>query len=239
LGNPLIFIWIIVRMGYGERTSFFTSVTVAQISEFSFIVVGLGVGAGLVEAHILSLTALVGLVTIALSSYMILYNQPFYQFCRRLGLLRIFRAKGGREEPPAPPPRQGHVIVVGMNTLGRELARRLSAAGETVVAIDTDPGKLRDLPCATLVGNVEFLSVLEEAGLEHAKLLVTALQIEATNDLLAYRCRTHGVRCAAHVIDLEETENLLEMDASYLMIPKVDGVKLQTRELQRLGFLSS
>ncbi len=237
LGNPLIFMWIIARMGYGERTSFFTSVTVAQISEFSFIFVALGVGTGLVGPEILSLTALVGLVTIALSAYMILYNQPLYEFCRRWRLLRPFRAQGGREEDAAPPPRAGHVIIVGMNTLGRELARRLAARGETLLAIDTDPGKLRELPCATLLGNVEYLSVLEEAGLAHARLLVSALQIEATNDLLAYRCRTHGVPYAAHVIDLEETDNLLEMDTAYLMIPKVDGVKLQNRELVRLGHL--
>lgn len=237
LGNPLIFMWIIARMGYGERTSFFTSVTVAQISEFSFIFVALGVSTGLVGPEILSLTALVGLVTIALSAYMILYNQPLYEFCRRWRLLRPFRAQGGREEAAAPPPRAGHVIIVGMNTLGRELARRLAARGETVLAIDTDPGKLRELPCATLLGNVEYLSVLEEAGLTHARLLVSALQIEATNDLLAYRCRAHGVPYAAHVVDLEETDNLLEMDTAYLMIPKVDGVKLQNRELVRLGHL--
>ena len=79
--------------------------------------------------------------------------------------------------------------------------------------------------------------MLEEAGLPHARLLISALQIEATNDLLAYRCRAHRVPCAVHVIDLEETDNLLEMDVAYLMIPKVDGVKLQTRELKRLGFL--
>jgi Kef-type K+ transport system membrane component KefB len=237
LGNPLIFMLIIARMGYGERTSFFTSVTVAQISEFSFIVVALGVSTGLVGAEILSITALVGLVTIALSAYMILYNQQLYEVCRRLKLLRPFRAECGLEEAPAPPRRRHHVIIVGMNTLGRELTRRLTAAGEIVLAIDTDSGKLRELPCATLLGNVEYLSVLEEAGLPHARLLISALQIEATNDLLAYRCRAHRVPCAVHVIDLEETDNLLEMDVAYLMIPKVDGVKLQTRELKRLGFL--
>jgi predicted Kef-type K+ transport protein len=46
IGNPLIFIWIIARMGYGERTAFLTSVTVAQISEFSFIFAGVGLARG-------------------------------------------------------------------------------------------------------------------------------------------------------------------------------------------------
>jgi predicted Kef-type K+ transport protein len=46
IGNPLIFIIIITRMGYSRRTSFLTSVTVAQISEFSFIFAGMGVSRG-------------------------------------------------------------------------------------------------------------------------------------------------------------------------------------------------
>jgi hypothetical protein len=32
-------------------------------------------------------------------------------------------------------------------------------------------------------------------------------------------------------------DKLLEMDVSDLMIPKVDGIKLQNRELKRMGIL--
>ena len=238
IGNPLIFMWIIARMGYGERTSFLTSVTVAQISEFSFIFAAMGVSSGLIAPSILSITALVGVVTIALSAYMILYNRPLYRAARRLGLLRIFGAAQMDDEPHMEPPRRGHIIVVGMNTLGRILLQRLSERGGRVLAIDTDPAKLAGLSCEAMLGNVDYLQVMEEAGLLHARLLVTALRIEETNDLLAYYCRSFGVPCAIHVMDLSQTDNLLEMDADYLMIPKVDGVKLMNRELERMGFLA-
>jgi Trk K+ transport system NAD-binding subunit len=125
-----------------------------------------------------------------------------------------------------------------MNTLGRMLVERLGGAGERVLAIDTDPAKLAGLPCETLLGNVDYLAVLEEAGLARAKLLIAALRIEEANDLLAYRCRSFGVPCAVHVVDLSQTANLLQVDADYLMIPKVDGVKLMNRELARMGFLA-
>ncbi|HKK18971.1 MAG TPA: cation:proton antiporter, partial [Opitutales bacterium] len=48
VGNPVIFMIIIARMGYSEITAFRTSVTVAQISEFSFIFATMGLAAGLV-----------------------------------------------------------------------------------------------------------------------------------------------------------------------------------------------
>jgi len=202
IGNPLIFMAIIARFGYGERTSFFTSVTVAQISEFSFIFAAVGLNAGLIDESILSLIAVVGLVTIVASVYMILYNRPLYEFCRKAGLLKIFRASQTDEQPPAPDDAlHGHVIVVGMNALGRMLARSLHQRGERVLAIDTDVGKLADLPCQTLVGNVDYLEVLHEAGLPRAKLAVIALKIEEVNNLFVYRCRTVGVPAAVHVFD--------------------------------------
>lgn len=241
LGNPLIFIGIIGGMGYGRKTSFLTSVTVAQISEFSFIFAGMGLSMGLIGADILSITAMVGVVTIAVSSYMIIYNHGLYAWVLRLGLLN-FRFLDGKPEQDGAIRHAGeglreHVIVIGMNTLGRDLVRRLCEKGEDVLAVDTDPGKMEGLPGKTLLGSVGYLSVLEEAGYMRAKLVVSALQIEETNDLLAYRCKSVGVPCAIHVVDLSVVDNLLELETDYLMVSKVDGVKAQLRKLKEMGVL--
>ena len=45
------------------------------------------------------------------------------------------------------------------------------------------------------------------------------------------------IPCSIHAIDLSMVDSLLEMDPTYLMLPKVDGIKLQTRKLKELGFL--
>jgi Kef-type K+ transport system membrane component KefB len=238
IGNPFIFLVIITRMGYSERTAFKTSVTVAQISEFSFIFAAMGVSAGLISSPILGITALVGILTIAISSYMILYSDPLYAWTRKAGLLRLFRAGDQDPKQDAPPQeRRHHVLVIGMNALGRAIAQRLHDAGESVLGIDVDPEKLRGLDCDTMIGNVEFQSVQEEAGLAHAKLVVSALQIEDTNHLLAHQCRSHGVPCAVHAFDLSVIDDLVELDVNYLMYPRVEGLKHQTETLKREGFL--
>ncbi len=248
VGNPLIFIWIIARMGYRARTSFFAGVTVAQISEFSFIVVALGVGYGMVGDKVMSQTALIGLVTITVSAYMIRFSEPLYRFCDRHGLLRPLLPKRLREttgdEPTAPGDPDdhgvgcsGHVIVVGMNSLGRGLARRLHDRGREVVAVDTDPKKLEGLSCRTVLGNAAHRAVLEHLGFRRAGLLVSALRIDATNDLLAYRCRVAGIPCAIHVHDQREMDQLVEIGTDYLMISKVDGVKRLNEMLRDLGHL--
>lgn len=241
LGNPVIFLWLIARMGYGLRTAFFTSVTVAQISEFSFIVVALGVSSGLVGTSVMSLTALVGLVTITVSAYMIRFSGPLLAWVRRWRLHQPFvpRRLWHAQETEAEPPRglEGHFIVVGMNSLGRRLARELAGGGHEVVAVDTDPDKLVGLPCRTVLGNVGYPAVLDHLGLRHARLLVSALRIDATNDLLAHRCREAGISCAMHVHDVREMDHLLESGADYLMISKVDGVKRLNRQLREMGCL--
>lgn len=242
LGNPLIFMFIITRMGYGERTAFFTSVTVAQISEFSFIFAGMGVAAGLISERIMVITAMVGVVTIAVSAYLILYNGQCLNWCRRMKLLRIFRAKADADATETTVSEiglSGHVIVVGMNALGHELCRELDARGEQVLGIDTDERKLAGLPCPTLLGSAEYLDVLLEAGLPQAKLLVSALRIEEANELLAFRARQFGVPCAIHAVDTSVLENLLELDVAYLMLSKVDGIKLQNRKLKEKGMIPS
>lgn len=227
IGNPFIFMWIIARMGYTERTSFLTSVTVAQISEFSFVFAALGLSTGMIDEAVLSLIAVVGLVTIAVSSYMILYNHQLYELASARGLLRLFRASEEDEGdvPEEEEPLEDHVIVVGMNTLGRRIVDDLVARGETVVAIDADAAKLEGLACQTRTGRAEHLPVLEEAGLEKARLLVSALRIEEANRLLAYHAHQAGVPTALHAFHTGVVDELRRTEAKHLMQPRRDGVR--------------
>lgn len=225
LGSPVIIMWTVARLGYGERTSFLSSVTLAQVSEFSFIFAAAGASLGFIDDAILSLIAVVGLVTIALSAYMILYNHQLYEWMRRTGVLRLFRA---RPEPPLVQDAEmpsGHIIVVGVNSLGRRIIDQLMERGERVLAIDVSPANLRELPCRTTLGNAEYVSVLEEAGIRRAKLLVSTLQIEETNHLLAYWGRTFGVPTSIHAFDQAVVDELREAGADHLIMSKSAGTR--------------
>ena len=238
IGNPFIFIFIISRFGYGEKTTFKTSVTVAQISEFSFIFAAMGMAAGLIGNEIMSIVSVIGLITIAVSAYMILYSDQLYEWCRRARLLSIFKAPEQDDEKKSAH-RSGHIIVIGMNGLGRKLVGDLHQRGESVLAIDTDPGKLQGLPGDQLIGSVEYSSVREAADLSRARLVVSALQIEDTNLMLGFYCREAGVPCAINAFDTSLMPDLIAMDAAYLMMPTVDGIYLEEKKLTDLGILKS
>lgn len=240
IGNPFIFMWIIARCGYGERTSFLTSVTVAQISEFSFIFAAVGLRVGLIDESILSLISIIGIITIAVSAYMILHNHRLYEKVRAWGLLRPFRAPAIEEPDEAGGvDLHGHIIVVGMNALGRKLVTELHARGETVLAVDTDARKLRDLPGRKLVGSIDYTAVVEEAGLTRARLVISALQIEDTNNLLAYRCKQHGVPVAIHAFDRSVIADLERLGVDFLIDPKARGTDRLAEELRTAGVVTA
>ena len=69
VGNPLIVLAIMGYMGFRKRTGFLAGLTVAQISEFSLIFIAMGVSIGHLDTEALGLVTLVGLVTIATSTY--------------------------------------------------------------------------------------------------------------------------------------------------------------------------
>jgi Trk K+ transport system NAD-binding subunit len=117
-----------------------------------------------------------------------------------------------------------HIIIIGMNSMGRRIAVQLHDQGETVLAIDTDINKVKDLECKSMLGNVEYLQVLEEAGFDRAKLVVSTLHIEDTNNLVAYHSQQAGVPCVVHGFDATVHDALKELGVTYLIDSKKAGM---------------
>ncbi|MGH7551496.1 MAG: cation:proton antiporter [Longimicrobiales bacterium] len=235
IGKPLVVMAVLVRQGLSERTSFMAAIAVGQISEFSFIVASLGVEARILDPSVLSLVGVLGIVTLGASSYMITHSDAVYARARRWGLLKIFGAAADEaEHVPFP---GGHIVVVGMNSLGRRIVQALVERGEQVVAIDTDPAKLEGLPASTLVGDAEDDAVLAEANLARARLLVSALQIQEANVLLAYRCRQLGVPASIHAFDPAAIGDLEHIGVDHLIVSRRDGIRLVAAEFRRAGVL--
>ncbi|TXD39367.1 portal protein [Lujinxingia vulgaris] len=232
IGKFLIFMVTVSRSGYGEGTTFRTAVSLAQISEFGFIFASMALSAKLIGEEVLSIVAVVGLLTIALSSMFIQYSDPLYAWLHKRGWLRIFGAYTNPEEEVRKEGARDHVIIVGMNPLGRELVRYLEGCGEQVVAIDTDVAKLQDLPAETILGNVEHGPVLEEAGLAHARAIISALHIDDTNRVVALKARRAGVPVAIHAFDGALISELEALGVDYLITPRADAVEQEWERLK-------
>ena len=147
IGNPLIVMAIMGGMGYRKRTGFLAGLTVAQISEFSIVFIAMGIGLGHIGVEALGVTTLVGIVTITLSTYMILYSQPLYRLLAPV--LGVFERRTPFREIAAEAQISAdlhpQVLVLGLGRYGLRLAKRLSAAELRVLGVDCDPDLVRTL----------------------------------------------------------------------------------------------
>ncbi|PKO33142.1 MAG: sodium:proton exchanger [Betaproteobacteria bacterium HGW-Betaproteobacteria-7] len=180
IGNPLIVMAIMGYMGYRKRTGFLAGLTVAQISEFSIVFIAMGISLGHVGVEALGLTTLVGLATIAMSTYMILYSQPLYQrlapylgwFERRLPF-REQAVENDRRSNDVP-----DVVIFGLGRYGGRLAQQLQAVNIRVLGVDFDPecvADMRQRGVAVHYGDAQESGFLDELPLRHAKWVVSTL----------------------------------------------------------------
>lgn len=186
IGNPLIVMAIMGYMGYRKRTGFLCGLTVAQISEFSIIFVAMGTSLGHIDHRALGLTTLVGLVTIALSTYMILYSHPLYQ--KLAPWLGGFERKCPYRELTVVAERQAlneaDVIVFGLGRYGSRLALGLQEAGFTVLGVEFDPEVVRAMRHQGLTvryGDGVACEFLESLPLKETRWIVSTLPDLASN----------------------------------------------------------
>ena len=87
----------------------------------------------------------------------------------------------------------GHVIVCGFGRVGRNLTHYVAGAGEDVVVIEHDPARaaaVEDTGVHVVRGDATTDEVLREAGVERARVLVSALHTDAANLFVTLTARS-------------------------------------------------
>lgn len=239
IGNPIIVIAIMGLLGYRSRTGFLAGLTVAQISEFSFILGSLGLTLGHLSSERLSLITLVGLITIGLSTYLILYSHQIYD---RIGhLLRIFERDHPHleEDPTDLKGIDVDVILFGLGRYGSNLARELQARGHKVLGVDFDPQAARAAQATGLLthyGDAEDPEFHAYLPLSTAEWVVSTMpQLDVNIALM--RGLTHqgyGGRVAVTAHSEADNERLQREGADMVLLPFADAAYEAAEELSEL-----
>lgn len=236
IGNPLIVLAIMGAMGYRKRTGFLAGLTVAQISEFSLIFVAMGVTIGHVQEDALGLVTMVGLVTIAASTYMITYSHKLYALCEPL--LGIFERRRPLREPhddDADGDRSYKVLLFGLGRFGTAIGMRLEKRGIKVLGIDFNPAALkrwRELGLDTEYGDATDPEFIKDLPLDKAAWVVSTLPVHPTGlshedsrKTLIQLTRTSGFCGQLAVVSQSpsETKLLLAAGADVVLEPFQDA----------------
>ncbi|WP_372883117.1 cation:proton antiporter [Psychromonas sp.] len=224
VGNPLIVMIIMGVMGYRKRTGFLAGLTVAQISEFSLILGALGVSLGHINADILGVITLVGLITISASTYMILYSQGLYQ--KLLPLLGIFEKKRPNREMLSS--QQGtnesfDIIVFGLGRFGRTLVNVFMFKGYSVLAVDFDPEAVRRAKLTGMearYGDAEDEEFIAMLPLQNTKWVIGAMHDKYISQTLSQHLHEIGYsgKSAFTVHDKYNVEKITRHGAVLIMV---------------------
>ena len=211
IGNPLIVMAIMGYMGYRKRTGFLAGLTVAQISEFSIVFVAMGISLGHIGPNALGLTTLVGLITIALSSYMILYSHRLYAWLAPwLGMFE--RQHPFRElavEHTHADSVRPDVAIFGLGRYGSRLAHSLLKQDIHVLGVDFDPEVVRAQQHHGLdarFGDGEAPDYVESLPLAGVPWVVSTLPDRASNHALLNALKEHHYSGQIAIVARDEAD---------------------------------
>jgi len=240
IGNPLIVISLMGLFGYSKRTGFLAGLTVAQISEFSLILIALGVKIGHLESGILSFVTIIGLITIAGSTYMIMYSDKIYSVVSPL--LAVFEKKGKKSDRLSYGEKEQHeVVLFGRNRIGYDILESLKHSGKRTLVVDYNPDTIKDLKgkgICCCFGDAGDIELLNEINFRKTKMIISTIPDPDTNLLIIDYIR----KINPHMIiinishQINDALKLYEYGSSYVLMPHFVGGKYMANLLQEYGF---
>ncbi|MFH1592134.1 MAG: cation:proton antiporter [Candidatus Woesearchaeota archaeon] len=225
IGNPLIVMILMGILGYPKRVGFNAGLTVAQISEFSLILIALGVRLNHLTGDILSLVTIIGLITIAGSSYFITYSSRIYSSLSRY--LSIFERKHIKLKRKRRT-KKCDILLFGYNRVGYDFVQAFKKIKKKFLIIDYNPEAINELSKTGLnckYGDASDTEFLEELDLEKVKLIVSTIPDLETNLFVIEKTRKINKKAIIITIShsIEEANALYNAGATYVVMPHFLG----------------
>ena len=238
VSKPLVVMVILGLLGYKKRTAFLTGLTVAQISEFSLIIIAMGHSMMHVEEQFVSLVVLVGVITMTVSTYLITGAEKIYEKTKlNLG---IFEKKNPKEKAfdSAEKSYQNHIVIIGSDRTGTQLVNYFKNKNVDFIVIDFNPDVYKRLTAQNVpvvFGDVTDKDILENAGLGKAGIIISTTSSLTDDLVLLEYLRNIGSR-GVNVFTAStkhDAVTLYEKGADFVIVPDITAGE-QIRNILRL-----
>lgn len=238
--NPLIIISLLGFLGYTKRTSFFTGITCGNISEFSLIMIALGISVGHLAPEILSVVTIIGFITIAGSSYFMLYSNQLYPHLSRY--LRIFERKSRKIDAQNSYKEDDYdVILFGYNRIGYDILESLKKIKKKYLVVDYNPVTIRKLTKDSIdcrYGDANDYELLNDLRLPEVKMVISTIPNYDTNMMLIKKIREGNHNAIIIVVshNIDQAIELYEEGATYVLTPHLLGGHHASMMIEEYGF---
>jgi len=235
VGKAVIRAGVVWLFGEPLSTAALVGVGLAQIGEFSFVLVQVARDAGHVGHDIYSAILAASLLTILINAALMRVG-PGWIGRLRLGRGGFRRARVSDGGPPA-----NHVVLCGFGRVGSAIGEAFDSFKQPYIVIEPDAGIIRGLrergvPC--VFGDATRRRVLERAGTAGATLVVVALpEIDRANMVVRnVRTLTRDAPVLVRSHDPSALDALLRAGATEIIQPEVEAAATLIRHaLRRLA----
>lgn len=222
IGNPLIVMILMGLMGYRKRTGFMTGISIAQVSEFSLVLIAIGFKLGHIQENaVITLTA-VGVITIVLSTYLIQYGNQIYKSLK--SGLNLFERKKSIEGSMDMGMEGKPIVLVGYHRMGESIATGLPK--DKLLVVEFDPEvikKLKRMGYQVLFGDITDSEIFDAAKVEEAKLVISTSPDFEDNMHLIHLLKNRRLSHPPKVVVRAETDHemlhLYHAGADYVLVP--------------------
>jgi Kef-type K+ transport system membrane component KefB len=227
---------VLYSMKSGHRASLLATINLSQVSEFSLVILSLGIGFGHIEGDTLTSLIWVFSVLAVASTYMVNFSHPIQSV-----ISRALSAVGIKDLAQAPEPAKSHVrhtvVLLGFYRIASALFEAIRRQQPELLAkikiIDFNPHvkeKLDAMGVAYVYGDISHPGTLHHAEVHHAELLACTIPdslLKGTNNrklLTTLRSIAPAARIIVTAETVEQAKELYDAGADYVLeAPHVAG----------------
>jgi monovalent cation:H+ antiporter-2, CPA2 family len=234
VGKSLAAFAIVIAFKHPVHRALVVSASLAQIGEFSFILVALGVSLGILPAEATSLIVAGALLSITLNPLVFGLLGPAERWIRAHPRLNDALEHVDPEDPLRTIPSHGghfledHAVLIGHGRVGSTVAKALTAAGIPYVVVEQDRRTVESLRregTPAVYGDATRALVLEHANVAKARLLI----VTTPDPYHARQIVVTSKRVCPDLVTVVRTHSVPELE--FLQAQDVGRVVMGEREL--------
>lgn len=236
---------IVLLFRFPISTALTIAASLAQIGEFSFILVTLGISLKLVPATALSVVLATAILSIGLNPVIFRTIEPIDRWLkRRPRFLSMLERTGNGErniEDDEPIHMTGHVVMIGYGRVGATIGKALSTNGIPYVVVDLDRSvtdELAKLGVPYVFGDASRTGILSHAGLQDARLLIVATPAKSLVREIVKSARSLNpqIETLVRTHELDDVRFLEELGIERIVLSELElALEMSAFALDKLG----
>ena len=227
--NPLIVLTLMCAMGFKARPAFLTGISLAQISEFSLIMMATGYTLGIIPQTLVSIIAIIAVITFTISSYMITYDEKLYRLFKKL--IKPFESlsiKGFDLEYFPEKEADYKIILCGCDRIGHAIIESAKKINKSVLIIDFNPELIKKMmkeQIHCIYGDISDIEIMDRINFKKAELVISTIPDYDDNTMLTKKVKSVNKK-AVIIVTAEDVDDALELykqGADYVILPHMLG----------------